>query len=111
MVTRANTTWPFVQFNSFVHTIMYAYYAYTALGYRVSNKYKSFVTKLQLTSFYIGVPINAFGIWRYWRCSTGPEHILGIFALYFLSSLIVLFNIFYKNTYAKPKQKVKKKEN
>ena len=108
MVSRANTTWVFVIFNSFVHTFMYAYYAYTALGFKLHHRYKSIVTKMQLTQFYLGQIINGFAVVVFWHCSTVFENVLGVYTFTFVVSLILLFTRFYKKTYRHGKDNKKK---
>ncbi len=44
--------WLFVQFNSFIHTIMYAYFTFTALGISVPGK--QIVTLLQILQLTVG---------------------------------------------------------
>lgn len=56
IVGQAAGSWAFVMFNSFVHTIMYCYYASTTLG--IKPPYKSLLTTLQIVQFALGVPVS-----------------------------------------------------
>ncbi|KAI9094417.1 fatty acid elongase [Phlyctochytrium arcticum] len=50
--SHATGTWIFVLFNSFIHSIMYFYYAATTLGYKPPGK--QYLTRMQITQFLVG---------------------------------------------------------
>jgi hypothetical protein len=50
--------WIFAQFNSFIHTIMYAYYTASTLKIRIPGK--SMLTSLQISQFIVGLTVNYF---------------------------------------------------
>ncbi|KAI9366013.1 fatty acid elongase [Zopfochytrium polystomum] len=50
--SQAAATWIFVVFNSFIHTIMYAYYAATTLKFQPPGK--KYLTTMQITQFLVG---------------------------------------------------------
>jgi len=89
--------WIFVQFNSFIHTIMYFYYALTALNYAVPLK--MVVTTLQLIQLTVGCTIS--GKYMYYPCyeKNLPKMIgLAVTALY-IHVLVLLFANFYLRQY------------
>ncbi|KAJ3115220.1 hypothetical protein HDU96_001004 [Phlyctochytrium bullatum] len=52
--SQATATWIFVVFNSFIHTIMYCYYALTTIGVRPPKQMKKMLTTMQISQFLIG---------------------------------------------------------
>lgn len=54
--TKLSFGWIFVLFNSFIHTVMYAYYTLTCFGYQPS--WKRLLTRMQITQFLVGDPIG-----------------------------------------------------
>ncbi|KAJ3195779.1 hypothetical protein HDU67_004236, partial [Dinochytrium kinnereticum] len=52
--SQATATWIFVIFNSFIHTIMYCYYALTTVGIHPPKKAKKMLTTMQISQFLIG---------------------------------------------------------
>jgi|SRR4051812_33896631 hypothetical protein len=52
---KAPPIWIFVVFNSFIHSIMYAYYAATSVG--LSPPGKQYLTSMQIIQFLIGTPL------------------------------------------------------
>ncbi|OZJ03148.1 hypothetical protein BZG36_03889 [Bifiguratus adelaidae] len=105
----AHPIWVFVILNSFVHTIMYTYYAATTLG--LNPPYKQYITRLQLTQFFVGQCIGASyflvsnGPTRGGECFTraGPRFAIGSVMLY-VAPLIWLFVEFARRIYGKRKQ-------
>ncbi|KAF9348710.1 hypothetical protein BGX26_012888 [Mortierella sp. AD094] len=52
---KANPIWLFVVFNSFIHTIMYCYYACTSIGLHPPGK--KYLTSMQITQFLVGMTV------------------------------------------------------
>ncbi|KAG9300675.1 hypothetical protein G9A89_023473 [Geosiphon pyriformis] len=52
---QATAIWIFVLFNSFIHTIMYAYYAATSVGIHPPGK--QYLTTMQITQFLVGTSL------------------------------------------------------
>ncbi|KAJ3174748.1 hypothetical protein HK101_010848 [Irineochytrium annulatum] len=52
--SQATATWIFVVFNSFIHTIMYFYYACTTLGLHPPKRAKKMLTTMQISQFLVG---------------------------------------------------------
>lgn len=86
--------------NGFIHTVMYAYYACCILGWQ---KYmpirKSTITTWQMIQFCIGNAAVVM-VW-YAECDTLGGDFAGYFSLIYTSILLVLFNRFFKASYAK----------
>jgi hypothetical protein len=83
-------------FNSFIHTIMYSYYVYAALGF--SSPLKHYLTTAQLLQFIIGIAVT---IPAYFNCQTRAQlFALAIMEAY-VSYLIKLFLDFYRSSYGK----------
>ncbi len=117
--TRIPGMWIFTFLNSFIHTLMYYYFTLTCLGYR--PKWKRHLTTMQITQFLIG---NVFGIGYlvtpncYNWDSNFRENILHhkvfgtyrasiiftfAFNVFFVGTLIALFNDFARRTYGQKK--------
>lgn len=54
--TKLSFGWVFVLFNSFIHTVMYAYYTLTCFGYQPT--WKRLLTRMQIMQFLVGDPIG-----------------------------------------------------
>ncbi|CAG8599623.1 13512_t:CDS:2, partial [Cetraspora pellucida] len=86
-------------FNSFIHTIMYAYYALTCIG--INPPGKKYLTSMQITQFLIGTTI-AFSYLFFDNCLTNDGTVLATWInLVYLLPLTYLFVDFAKNTYSK----------
>ncbi|KAG0257225.1 hypothetical protein BG011_004078 [Mortierella polycephala] len=98
---RAHPIWIFTTFNSFVHTIMYAYYAATSIGLKPPGK--KYITSMQITQFWTGTLL------AFWYelgapegCFSNPGSRFGIWTvLVYVFPLIYLFMAFAKNMYGK----------
>ncbi|KAH8379997.1 hypothetical protein KR009_008425 [Drosophila setifemur] len=89
--------------NSFIHIVMYGYYALSSLGPRVQRFlwWKRYLTVLQLLQFAFGVVWGTQAIIRKCECSTW---ILGTGTVYMLPFLY-LFGKFYLKSYTKLSKK------
>lgn len=113
--SRLQSSWIFVVFNSFIHTVMYAYYALTCFGY--APKWKQLLTSMQIAQFILGHPISA-AYFCIPGCFTDDGTILDIYAGYtiarvnlrrvangltivFVVLLLVLFRDFARRTYTR----------
>lgn len=80
--------------NSFVHVVMYTYYAYGALG--ITPWWKIYVTKIQLLQFAVVATHSCYIIYR------GDEQYprwLAFFQLFVMVNMWVMFTAFYKAAY------------
>ncbi|KAG0364534.1 ELO family [Gamsiella multidivaricata] len=96
---RAHPIWVFTTFNSFVHTIMYAYYAATSVGLKPPGK--KYITSMQITQFWTGI---ALAIWYELGapkgCFSNPGSRFAIWSvLVYVVPLIYLFTAFARKTY------------
>ncbi|GJN94014.1 hypothetical protein Rhopal_007077-T1 [Rhodotorula paludigena] len=58
-VTQAMPIWLFVVFNSFIHSIMYTYYAFSTISLPFPRFLKKSLTRLQITQFLVGGSLAA----------------------------------------------------
>lgn len=83
----------FVFMNAFVHTIMYAYYFFTCIGYRF--KWKSLITKLQIAQMFGGMGVLS------WNAYVGDENMPVVYSgLAMYTFYAFLFIKFYVRTYS-----------
>lgn len=114
--------WVFVTLNSFIHTVMYAYYVLTCFGYKPS--WKRLLTRMQITQFLIGDPIGLLYLWipecyppdphtqieiiNGWRVDLLRfRYFTGYVTLFFVAALVLLFLDFSSKTYGKEDKSVK----
>ncbi|CAO3571365.1 unnamed protein product [Mortierella alpina] len=96
---RAHPIWIFTTFNSFVHTIMYAYYAATSIGVKPPGK--KYITSMQITQFWTGTVL------AFWYelgapkgCFSNPGSRFAIWTvLVYVFPLIYLFTAFARKMY------------
>ena len=85
-----------VVLNSFIHTLMYTYYVFSAFGF--NSPLKKFLTQAQILQFLIG---GGLVIPLYWSC-LNPAQALTTVALHaYLVVLIYLFAMFYVKSYSR----------
>ncbi|CAO1620971.1 unnamed protein product [Sympodiomycopsis kandeliae] len=109
LMGKSSISWVVISLNLLVHVIMYAYYFLTTL--KIRCPWKRAVTLMQITQFVLDLSIVYFGAYHYFvgayklgfpaygTCSASDDAALsGVFVL---SSYLVLFVMFYKNTYGK----------
>ncbi|KAG0053820.1 hypothetical protein BGZ83_000364 [Gryganskiella cystojenkinii] len=96
---RAHPIWIFTTFNSFVHTIMYAYYAATSVGLKPPGK--KYLTSMQITQFWVGTSLAFwYEIGAPKGCFTNPGSRFAIWSvLVYVFPLIYLFTAFARKMY------------
>jgi hypothetical protein len=90
----------FVLLNAFIHTIMYAYYAATAAGFKISLK--PLITASQITQFFVGfVIVYPYITKGYFRVS--PELVFSyLFNYAYVCTVLLLFmHFFYVDNFGK----------
>jgi hypothetical protein len=90
----------FVLLNSFIHTIMYAYYAATAAGFKIAIK--PLITMMQITQFFLGfVIVYPYITKSYFRAS--PELVFSyLFNYFYVCTVLLLFmRFFYMDNFGK----------
>lgn len=98
---QAQPIWIFVVFNSFIHSIMYMYYALTSIGLHPPGK--RYLTTLQISQFLVGVS-TAISYTIVPNClkSPGQQFAVAVNVAYLLP-LTYLFVDFARKTYGKRK--------
>jgi len=103
VIVAGKSFWVFVCFNSFIHTIMYAYYCCTTLGYRF--KFKFVITIMQLSQFVFGQALGFYQYYNYKDCYRTNDFWVWAFNSIYVWPLVALFAHFYRQTYLKKKEK------
>jgi hypothetical protein len=102
--TRNPPVWAFVVLNSFIHTLMYTYYALTSLGIR--PPVKQLITSLQLLQFVTGLTITTVFYW-YRDPAPSQEQFYALLMMQsYTATLCVLFVNFSYQTYFVKARKV-----
>ncbi|KAF9438962.1 hypothetical protein BGZ76_002255 [Entomortierella beljakovae] len=96
---RAHPIWIFTTFNSFVHTIMYAYYAATSVGIKPPGK--KYITSMQITQFWTGISLALWYLLGSPKgCFANPGSRFAIWAnILYVLPLIYLFTSFARKMY------------
>eukprot|EP01028_Stygiella_incarcerata_P007947 TRINITY_DN331_c2_g3_i1.p1 TRINITY_DN331_c2_g3~~TRINITY_DN331_c2_g3_i1.p1 ORF type:complete len:262 (+),score=33.29 TRINITY_DN331_c2_g3_i1:531-1316(+) len=107
----SESVWVFATFNSFIHTIMYAYY--TAATFKIHIPGKSILTSLQIAQFLMGLYLN----YCYYCLDCMHASFKLLFAMFFgwfyVGAVLLLFINFFIRSYVVKKPstvKEKKKE-
>ena len=103
MQSRSSAGYLFIVENSFIHTIMYTYYALNVLGYRFRLKFV--ITTLQMTQFVIGLVMGPYQLWTYYECISAIDAVCYVYHEVYAAYLLYLFLQFYQKTYAKKSRK------
>lgn len=93
----------FMVMNYLVHSVMYTYYAFRALRFKVPKCVSIFITSLQIAQMLLGVVTIYYAHFvisqgRY--CAGNAQNLKICFMMYF--SYLVLFSQFFYNVYIKP---------
>ncbi|XP_028902935.1 elongation of very long chain fatty acids protein 4 [Ornithorhynchus anatinus] len=93
------------QLNSFIHVIMYSYYALAALGPQIQKYlwWKRYLTMLQLVQFHVTIGHTAMSLYTNCPFPRWMHWALIVYAI----SFIFLFLNFYYQTYNQPKRSAK----
>lgn len=104
--SRSPVTFVFVGFNATVHTVMYAYYALTIVGIRLSGK--SLITVMQIVQFIVGNVLAAASfILRDGACIIESQKVAIGSTIAHAFILIFLFVNFFRQTYITKAAKTK----
>lgn len=94
-----------------VHAVMYSYYMFKAMGFKISASVAKAITIMQLAQFVVGLVVLFTGVWTRWmgnECGMNGTHLLTGVIMY--GSYFILFlNFFYKR-YVVPSPKREKKD-
>jgi hypothetical protein len=99
-VVTANTCGGLIttSFNAFIHTLMYTYYTFAALGY--SSPLKHYLTQAQMIQFVVGILLT-FPTLFMAGCVNQAQSFVIITIQVYAVVLIALFYQFYVNSYKK----------
>jgi elongation of very long chain fatty acids protein 6 len=75
-----NQLW-YIVMNSFIHGLMYSYYALKALGVKVPRNCAMIITFLQLLQMFFGIVVNVYALQLMWLQGRGSECSRGYFGL------------------------------
>ena len=89
--------WIFVTFNSFVHTIMYIYYALSTLKFYLPIK--RVITTIQILQFVVGLGLSS--LYLQYNNTSKQNYNLQMFVNVYLCGLLILFLDFANKTYRK----------
>lgn len=99
------STWPPIAIvgvlNSFVHIVMYGYYAMTAWQPMEAYTWKKRITQLQMIQFLIGIVLSVNGYLSLGYC---------LYSILYPVSMFLLFSNYYYHAYFNPKPKKAVKE-
>ena len=100
--------WIFAVFNSLIHTLMYAYYGFTALEVKL-NMLRMAMTSLQIVQLFSG-NVVAFFLPSVECYGASPTLMLtwGINNLYIITLLVLFANFYYQNYLTKQASKAAK---
>jgi hypothetical protein len=102
-VTKSTGGFFFVVFNSFIHTIMYFYYASSTLGLQFSGKF--IITILQMVQFLTGNSLVTAQLLLWHKCMRLEDKICIVYHVVYTSVLFYMFYQFYKQSYKKKSAK------
>lgn len=91
--------------NSYVHAVMYTYYAISASGlFKIPRRVNIYITTMQLLQMIIGIIATCAALYHYVNSSCGVTefHLWTAFAMY--GSYTILFINFFYQTYLKPRK-------
>lgn len=94
-INQVISMWLFITFNSFVHTIMYTYYALSCLKIKVP--YKKWITSLQIVQLCSAISMG----WYYFFFTNMPvDHkVCLVLSTGYIFGLIEMFTSFYRRNY------------
>ena len=95
--------------NSYVHAVMYTYYAISASGlWRIPRQINVFITTMQLTQMLVGIVVTVAALYNYmyYTCGVTENQLWTAFAMY--GSYTILFMNFFYQTYIARKKPVAK---
>ena len=103
LATKNSTGHWFCAMNLGVHSVMYSYYMFKAMGFRISSSIAKSITVLQLLQFVVGLILLVVGMWAGLAGHPCQQHGTSIKAgvIVYGSYLILFLNFFY-HRYMKP---------
>lgn len=102
---QSTPVWIFVLFNSFIHSIMYAYYALTSIG--INPPGKKYLTSMQITQFLVGTTLAVSYLFVPNCLSTPGQKFAIAINVAYLCPLTYLFLDFARRTYSSARKSKK----
>lgn len=107
LATRNTAGHWFCAMNFGVHAVMYSYYMFKAMGFKISSSVAKVITILQLAQFAVGLVLVFMGVWLEWigfdECGMNTVHIRTGLLMY--GSYFILFLNFFYQRYMVPSRK------
>merc|ERR1712228_505594 len=97
MVTHCTGGYIFIVLNSFIHTIMYFYYAVSSINIRLPGK--KIITQAQMFQFFIGNSVIIYQMYFYGDCMEWEDKVVIWYHIIYTSILLLLFKAFYSKAY------------
>ena len=108
VVNKSGDFWIFVSFNSFIHSIMYVYYAASTL--KIKIPFKIIITILQIMQFVVGLSFSFANIYLFYpKCYPKFRLASNLCLQAYVGSLVYLFTKFFIKTYSKKHNKKQQK--
>lgn len=104
-ISHSSSGYLFIVQNSFVHSIMYPYYAVSVFGYKW--RFKHVLTALQMIQFINGLVLNPLQLYMYHSCLSAEEVVCNVYNQVYGGYLLYLFAHFYQRSYLKETVKTK----
>ena len=112
MVLKSNGAYIFIIANSFIHSLMYCYYAMSVLKISYFNaflkQFKPILTSMQMTQFVLVNCIALIQVYCYYDIMQWADTFCILYHVFYAFILFILFNKFYTRTYKKGTNRVKK---
>lgn len=108
LATRNTAGHWFCAMNFGVHAVMYSYYMFKAMGFKVPSSVAKAITTLQLAQFAVGLALVFVGVWLEWigfECGMNTVHIRAGLLMY--GSYFILFLNFFYQRYMAPRKRKK----
>jgi len=99
VTTKSTCGYIFVVENSFIHSIMYLYYALTVWKIRVPFKFV--ITMLQMIQFVSGMSLGIVQLLFFGECLSVGDKVTIWYHEIYVGALFILFRQFYQKTYTK----------
>ena len=102
MVLQSTGAYIFIILNSFIHSLMYFYYACSVL--KIKIPFKHILTQMQMIQFVVGNSVAVLQVYFFGDYITMGDKICIWYHVGYTAVLFILFSRFYKKTYKKSKQ-------
>jgi len=101
-ITKSTCGYLFVVENSFIHTMMYFYYAMSVLGFQFKNKH--LITTAQIIQFVVGISVGLFQLYYVGDKMRWEDKACLLFNESYVAILLILFYDFYQQSYRRRRE-------